>query len=281
MGNNPNTLFIKLLRPVIRFLFHREWKIQEMEEALRTVLLAVAEADIVRHGSEVNVSRLSIATGIHRRDVMRLWRDQLPKESTVNFLTKVIGQWQGDARFQDGRKKPRILTVEGANSEFSTLVSSVSKDINSYTVLFELERAGIVEKSERGLSLKKKSVAPNAADLTAGLELLSSDMSDLLTGIETNIFSDPSIKNLHITTAYDNIPADAAEEIKAELLKRGKAFQDSIRMYLSSFDRDINRTIEGKGTARIAVGLFSNCDVVSETAEPVQKKDKKKVVTNA
>ena len=237
-----------VLSPAVRHLVRRGLKVQEIEEALKIALIEVIESELVSVGEKVNISRLSIATGLHRRDVMRLWRDEAPRDSAANLLTKIVGEWQ---------RNRKILSIEGPESEFAELVSSVSKDLNPYTVLFELERAGLIEKTSKGAKLTKPSYQPSKQNIEASLQMLNRDATDLYDAVDENIYKDEEIKNLHINTEFDNVPADQLPKIKKELLKRGAAFQSEIKKYLEQFDRDVNPSVTGEGRSRVSVGVFS------------------------
>lgn len=244
-------ILFKLLSPVVGFLFRRGWKMQQFEEALKRTLLVEAEKEV----ENANVSRLSVATGIHRRDVMRLWRDELPKDvSSTGVITKVLGAWP---------RKKRYLSFEGKESEFASLVHTVSMDISPYTVLFELERAKLVRKTEKGLELIANVFQPDPKNIEVALELLVRDTMDLIVAVEQNIFKSQPIKNLHINTEFDNIPNEHTAEIKKALLMLGNEFQAKVRSLLEQYDRDSNPKVQGSGKTRVSVGVFA----VAESTE--------------
>ena len=239
---------VLVLAPAVRHLVRRGLKIQEIEEALKMALIEVIKTDLEEVGEKVNVSRLSIATGLHRRDVMRLWRDESLKDSAANLLTKIVGEWQ---------RRRKVLSTEGLDSEFADLVTSISKDLNPYTVLFELERAGLIEKTARGAKLTRPSYQPSKENIETALQMLHRDASDLYNAVEENMYLDTKIKNLHVASEFDNIPAQHVSAIKKEILARGAAFNAEIKKYLEQFDRDVNPSVTGTGKARVSVGLFS------------------------
>ena len=77
------------------------------------------------------------------------------KEKIPVMISRVVAQWENDRRFLTQAGKPRVLSCDEDDSEFSELVRLVSKDLHPGTVLFELERSGIVERSKRGVRLNK------------------------------------------------------------------------------------------------------------------------------
>ena len=136
----------QLLRPVARFCLNRSIKIQDAGEMLKYAFLEIAKEELQRDAKLVSNSRLSVMTGLHRRDVVRLLLDGVEISESAPLLLRVIGQWQQDSRFADKKGHPKSLSIEGKKSEFVDLVQSISKDLNPYTVLFELERVGAVRR---------------------------------------------------------------------------------------------------------------------------------------
>ena len=252
-----------LLRPVIKFCLSNSVKIQEVHEITKKTFIELAEKELLSSGQDVSVSRLSIVTGIHRRDVVRLQDDIEPAKKGVNMIVRILGHWQQNKEFKTASGRPRALEYEGLDSEFAELVATVSRELNPYTILFELERVGAVKKSKGKVSLKARTFMPKA-NAKEGFLLLSSDCEDLIEGVCFNIFEEPSPPNLHIKTSYDNIPASKIPQLRDWVLKAGSAFQQKCRNYLSQFDRDINPDIESEEpSGRICVGTFSNFDTES------------------
>ncbi len=237
-----------LLEPVIRFLFRHGVKLQEFVEHSKAVYLKLAETELKNQGLSQNVSRLSVMTGVHRRDVVRLNQsDDALKEST-NIVTKVIGQWQLDSRFSSKKAGPRALTTGGKKNQFAELVQAVSTDVNPASVLFELERMKAVERTSTGVTLIKQFLAP--ADFEHAFQLLSNDTDDLISAIDENVVAGVKIKNLHLKTEYDNIPPSALVQIRNWLLDEGSAFHERARKFLAQFDRDIQPPVN-RGTSSV------------------------------
>lgn len=256
MSGGYESYLIKLLIPIAKYCLRRGLRIQQLLEAAKVALINAAEQDIQKRNTEVNVSKLAVATGLHRRDVMRLWRDEKPPKLEENLLTKIVGLWQHDKRFVDTKGKPKLLSYEGKESQFVDLVSSITQDINSYTLLFELERAKMVEKTEKGLKLLRQVYKPSG-NQDAGMGLLSEDIDSLISAVDENIHQTESTPHLHIKTEYDNIPVEYLQKVKDWILDQGDEFHASMRKFLSQYDRDINPEISGTGRIKVIVGAFS------------------------
>lgn len=246
-----------LLRPVAKFCLRRSIKIQDGIEMLKHAFIEVSKEELERTGRLVSNSRLSVMTGLHRRDVVRLLLEGVVVAENSPLLLRVIGQWQESPGFRSKNGEPRPLTFEGKGSEFIELVRSVSKDLNPYTVLFELERVGAVERDDNRLRLITDVYVPSG-NLKEGLGLLGRDIEDLLLAVEDNLFRDLSIPHLHIKTQYDDVVLCAVPELRQWCLEEGAEFHARIRKKLAKYDKDLNPKLKNEeGGAVVAIGTFS------------------------
>ena len=256
---SPSTLLrylAPLLRPIALLCVRHGLKIQELFEASKRALLEAARAELIRQGVELNTSKLAVMTGLQRREVMRLLESPSDEGGQANLLLRIVGAWQQGKRYLDKRGKPMALDCEGAESAFAKLVQSVSQDLNPYTVLFELERVGVVTRVHGEARLVAQVYVPG--DLDHSMELLTQDQEALVLGVAENIFDQPEVPHLHIATHYDNIPESRLGEIKEWLLRKGRDFHQEARAYLGGLDRDLNPDLPpGVGRGRVLVGTFS------------------------
>jgi len=245
-----------LVSPVASFCLRHGLKIQDLERVLKVALLDVAERDLRSRGEAVNASKLSAATGIARKFVPQHLSDSELLETSSDLITRIVGQWQGDSRFQTPNGAPRSLSVEGVESDFNKLVKSVTLDLNSYTVLAELTRLSLIEKKGGKVTLQSK--INLVKKLPDAMALVAADLEVLRNAAEENVNSvEP--KHLHLTTRYDNLPASAIPRIQAWLLKEGSEFHRRAREFLSNFDRDISPTKSNnlEGRYQVHLGAFS------------------------
>lgn len=255
-----------LLRPIASYCLRRSIKLGDVVECLKGVFVEVAREQLDQQDSESSASRLSVMTGVHRKDVSRLMNNKPTAKASKSLTTRVIGLWRNSKRFCSASGKPRVLSVEGKDSDFVGLVQAVSADLNPYTVLFELERIGAVIRTRQGLKLISRLYDPKG-DTAAGFSLLASDVNDLMESVQENLEREDrsAPPNLHIKTEYDNIPASRGAEIREWCLKEGSAFHQRVRNYLSELDRDVQPTsspTDADGTIRVAVGAFSRIEIL-------------------
>lgn len=267
-------ILVKLLLPIARYCLRRSIRIQEVSRLFKEAFLSVAREELERSRAEISQSKLSAMTGIQRRDISKRDLDKnsvniVTGQRSGNLIERIIGFWRNSPEFCNSPGRPRVLSGEGKKSEFAELVYSVSKDLNPYTVLFELQRLGCVVESGKGLKLVSRSLLVKA-DKQKGLELLAADTSDLFATVEENLDENKLDRNLHLRTEFDNISSADIEEIREWLLAKGSKFHQEVEQYLSKFDRDINpdsktnvrkNNTQQTSRTRVVLGSFGRIEV--------------------
>jgi hypothetical protein len=246
----------RLLRPVLRFCLRRSLRLREIVEIMKLSLVEIALDELASHDEPASVSRVSLMTGVHRKDVTVLMSDRAPRTTNDALFRRVIGQWRSDRRFSSAGR-PRPLDHVGHRSEFARLVRAVNKELNPYSVLFELARVGAIEERDDKLHLVRSEYIP-LGKLDERFALVSQDVDDLVRAAEENILTPQEVPNLHLTTAYDDVVLDELPRIRRWFIDEGAALHERARRFLSAFDRDINpRLAERPGKGRVVIGTFS------------------------
>lgn len=150
-ANSPITGAIRhLLRPLVRLLLSHGISFQVFSELVRSTYVKVAEEEFTLASKPQTDSRISLLTGIHRREVSRLRNEPpariaLPQHASMSALLLTI--WSGHPEFLDEHSAPlplpRLASKSGGIS-FESMVRSVSKDFRARVVLDEWLRQGIV-----------------------------------------------------------------------------------------------------------------------------------------
>lgn len=148
----PDTLLKALkraLRPLVRLALAKGVGFPRLAELLRELYVDVAARDFPVPGKAQTDSRLSLLTGIHRKDIKRLRAlpsddERLPE--AVSLGMRLVNAWHATP-FADADGQPRPLprlASQGGDLSFDGLVASVSKDIRARAVLDEWLRLGVV-----------------------------------------------------------------------------------------------------------------------------------------
>lgn len=247
-----------VLRPAVRFCLRHSLRLQDFLECGKTVFIDESAALLQEQELKINISRISLMTGVHRRDVARIREYGLQLHYEQDLVTKTVGLWQTSERFMTKARQPRVLSIEGPNAEFAELVKSVSKDMNPASVLFELQRVGAVEVDQGSVRLVVESYVPKGNPLK-GFAILAHDAEDLTLTVEENVLHDPELPQFHARTEYDNVRPEVAAELKRWFLKEGHEFHARVREFVSKFDQDINPdpNFRGKGI-KVSFSAFSH-----------------------
>jgi len=151
----PSKTLVKALRqvlhPLVRLMLANGVTYPFLIELLKSVFVAVAEREFRIGDKPQTDSRISLLTGVHRKDVRRLRQiARGPAETTpatISLGAQLVAVWTGSPQYldPDGHPLPlaRLASVAGELS-FESLVASVSKDIRSRAVLDEWLRLGVV-----------------------------------------------------------------------------------------------------------------------------------------
>ncbi len=125
----------RLLRPVVRLLIRSGLTFPVLADLLRALYVEVAFDDLLA-GSEPTVSRLSLMTGIHRKEVRRLRGPDADaaEPPMVTLATTIIGRWLAEHAGPDGAPLPLPRNTTDGPS-FEALVRSATTDIRPRAVL--------------------------------------------------------------------------------------------------------------------------------------------------
>ena len=147
----------KLLRPLVRLMLSHGITYPYLSDLLKGLFVEVAEGDFRLDAKPPTDSRVSLVSGLHRKDVSRLrgFRDSAERAETavVPRGAQVVAQWMGHPRYllENGQPRPLArLASEGGELSFEALVTSVNSDIRSRVVLDEWLSLGVVHFDDHG-----------------------------------------------------------------------------------------------------------------------------------
>ena len=198
IGRPPSALMAalrRLLRPLVRALIHQHVQYPQLARLLKSLYVDIAKREFAIDGEEVTLSRLSLLTGIHRREAKRVSEESktpdAPAPSAVSLGTQVLARWTGEAPWVDAEGRPRPLPwADESGIDFRALVRSVSVDIHARSVLDDWLRLGVAVQDTRdrvvlrtaafvptkGFDEKAHFVGRNLRDhISAGFENLAAD----------------------------------------------------------------------------------------------------------
>jgi len=225
------------------------------------VYVDIAMKEFTITGKKQSTSRVSVLTGLSRKEVKRLQGISRPDDSDrdekYNRAARVISAWRREREFLDADGNPSTLSITGPWATFSEIVRRYSGDVPVRAILDELLRIGAVEQLDNGkISLLAKAYIPeiNEADK---LHILGTDVAHLITTIDHNLKSDSKEKSrLQRKVAYDNLPDEVLPAFRKLSSKRAQNLLENLDKWLAKQDRDINPAVQGTGRNIAGLGIY-------------------------
>jgi hypothetical protein len=138
-------IFDALFAPIARLLVARGVLFSDLIERMKAHYV---QAALLQAGDRTTDSRVSVMTGLQRRDIARL-RGEDVKDRRPNHLSRLVALWQTAPDWSvDGMAQPLPRSGDGAS--FDGLAQSVRRDVHPRTMLDALVSAGTVTLSEDG-----------------------------------------------------------------------------------------------------------------------------------
>lgn len=252
----------KILKPLVRLWITHGVTYQMASELLKRVYVDTAREHFV--DEDASGTRLSLLTGINRKEIKRLSQDdevQISADGITSFASAVHDLWATSRRYRDRDGEPRALVRRSTGRElsFDNLVKSVTTDHRPSALLSELTRLGMVEiipandaLGER-IRLTPSTFLPRRTVIDRILQVTGT-MQDQNAAAVANALSDEPI----FLERY--VAADALSEESAQILhKHAKTMWKKVHedMVTQAIDCE---TLDAKNSAqlntRIRVGMY-------------------------
>jgi hypothetical protein len=188
-----------ILRPLADLLLAHGVQYGAMAELLKQQLVEAARRKLPGGAEARSVSRISVATGIHRKEVKRLVSSASPAriEAGRSAASQVFTRWLTDRRFLDAAGKPLPLSRQPARvgggaeagapaASFDALARSVSSDVHPRSILDELLRLRLVETDDDFVRVAAGSFVP-ASEHREMLRFLADNVGDHLSAAVANV----------------------------------------------------------------------------------------------
>ena len=144
------------LLPIAKTMIKSGFGAGELVRAAKLSIVRAAMSEVLPAGSKLNISRLSVATGLTRKEISFLigTTATVPSDTSRRIMEqrafRVLNGWSFDPRFQSKNGRPADLELRGGMRPFSTLVKTYGGDVTPNAVLRELERIKAVSVMKSG-----------------------------------------------------------------------------------------------------------------------------------
>lgn len=223
-----NQALQRLLRPLVKLLLSFQITYPVIQEWLKKAMVDVAESDFPLADKPQTDTRLSLLTGIHRKDIKRLRTDAEPgtqAPEVVSLGVQIAALWMAHYCDDQGQPLPLPFKHDEQQPSFEGLVEQVAKkDIRARVVLDEWLRLGVVEylSDSDGELLQ---LTPNAFIPNQGLEekafFWGMNLADHMAAANHNLLSDDA--KFERCLYYDGLSAESVAELKQLAAEEGMA----------------------------------------------------------
>lgn len=261
-GETLQLTLMRVLRPLVKLALASGLSFPSFASLLKRLYVDVAERDFALADKAQTDSRISLLTGVHRKDVSRL-RDEPLSETTlpaaVSQTGRIIAKWIADPLYCNEDGSPRVLprTLQGEGPSFERLVAEITKDVHPRAVLDEWVDRGIVSVDAQDMvRLDLASIVPNADD-EARRHYFTRNLHDHALAAVSNVINDVA-PHLERAVHYDRISADLAARL--DVIAREETMAMLLR--LNKIAHQLVQEDPGGGSRWIAGGY-----VLTETVE--------------
>lgn len=248
----------RLLRPLVRLSIRAGMTFPALTDLLRELYVNVAEHDFALPDKEQTDSRISLLTGIHRKEVRRLRGAGAPVRtvpSSVSRTSQIVARWLASPRFSDRKTGPKPLRRAGGpgrGATFEELVESVTRDVRPRAVLDEwLDRKLVVIDADGNVALTQAAIAPGAGD-ERQLHYFGRNLHDHIAAASANVQSaNPPF--MERAVHYEGLTEEQA--MKLEALSRDLAM-DALRTANAQAQAETEKGAHGDWRWNFGVYVF-------------------------
>jgi len=263
MDESPKSVTLKacraMLRPIVRILLRNGVIWKEFAELAKSVYVDVAGKDYGISGRQTNASRVSILTGLTRREVKKQ-RDLIaagaPAVDRMSNITRLLSGWYQDPDFLGPDGQPASLARDGEGRSFESLHRHYGGDIPAVAMLKELLKVGAVEElPDRRLRPASRYYMPDPQDPEAMVRA-GSVLNDLGNTVAWNLARDEHQQSRFEGRATESkVPKRQARAFGEFLETEGQAFLERVDEWLTRHraDDDDNNKTQAR---RLGVGVY-------------------------
>ena len=241
----------RLLRPLVRLLIRSGVTFPVFADLLRGLYVDVALRDLLTDPGARTDSRVSLLTGVHRKEIRRLRTPDPSLEATtpavVTLASEIIARWLAAPGYADAAHRALPLPRGGPAPSFEALVASVTRDLRARAVLDDWLDQGLVTLDAEGLvRLSADAFLPREGS-EAQLFYFGRNLHDHIAAAAANLASPAAGPFLDRSVHYDRLSPEAAERLEA-------AAREAARRLLLEVNRAALGIAEADDRARGAEG---------------------------
>jgi len=247
----------QVFAPLARLAVARGLRFAAAEELFKRAFVQAARAAHAGSAGHRDVSRISTATGLNRREVARL-SAEVPTAAALRRspATETFTRWMSSRKLRDRSGRPLPLPRQGKAPSFEALAHSVTQDVHPRSLLEELCRLGLarLDTETDTVHLLADTFVPRH-DEARMFDFLARNVSDHLSAAVGNVLDDP---RRHFEQAV------FADELSTESLAvADELVRAQWRVLMTAMVPQLEALIEGDRAARrpadqrLRVGMYA------------------------
>lgn len=276
------TAFRRVLGPLARLAVARGVRHAQLDELLRGAFVEAARKahpDVPSHRA---VSRVSAATGLHRREVTRLMAAEGPEPARGSLATQLFTRWLSDPSLRKKGVAMRSLPRQGAAPSFESLAQSVTKDVHPRTLLEEVCRLGLATYDEKkdSVSLLRDRFVPDN-DERRLFAFVGNNVGDHLSATVANVLNEGP-RQLEQAVFADELSELSIERLQPVVREQWQALLRELAPAMQKM-LDEDEAEDRPRNQRLRVGMYAFAApmaVVAEAPAPRRRATAKKTATS-
>jgi hypothetical protein len=246
----------RLLRPLLRVMIAHGVTLPVLSRLLKELYVEVAEAEFPLSGRPQTDSRISLLTGVHRKDIRalrgRAGAPDLPS-AAMSRNAQMIALWAGSPDYLDASGQPRPLPRTGEAPSFESLGHSVSTDIRARVVLDEWLRLGLVRVDDDGLVHLNNAAFIPREDFADIAYYFGRNLRDHIAASGHNLLGNQP-PMLERAVYYERLTSESVEELAA--LSRELGSKALIAVNQKAFELSQRDAANPSASHRISFGVY-------------------------
>ncbi|MBF8723107.1 DUF6502 family protein [Pseudomonas guariconensis] len=264
-----------VMRPLVRLMLRKGVTFNSFTQMLKEIFVEVAEREFRLEGKPASDSRISLITGVHRKDVRRLRAQPVDGDAgmpeAVSFGAHLVSIWLNQMPFCDQPGQPRPLprlASMGGDGSFDGLVATLSTDIRARVVLDEWLRLGVVRVDEQDqVHLQTRAFIPQRG-FDEKVAYLRHNLHDHACAAVHNL-TEPGEPFFERAVHYDSLSVAGVEHLKALVQTDGMQVLIALNQLAAELEERDPPPADAR--QRITVGLYLYTEPSPPEAPPEAK----------
>lgn len=249
----------EILAPLARLCVAHGLPFAQAEELFKRAFVRAARDARASTGADArrDVSQVSLATGVNRREVTRITAELQPRAvQRPSHATRLFTRWVADKALRGRNGRPKALPRQGPAPSFESLAQSITRHVHPRTLLEELIRLGLAELSVDGTQVRllQEQFVPRENDKRL-FALLGANVGDHLAAAAANVQQGDQ-RHFEQAVFTDELSDESAAQVRVLAKKQWAALMAAVVPELERLI-DADKTHGRAATQRARMGLFS------------------------